>query len=98
MGCLFDSYHHSHTAKCVHGKTKCKVLQVVNGKQNFSWNVRGLDIKSHLHAERLAQEGRLHALPLNAESGKAAERLVLLIISDEVLRMRIGTNSAATVN
>ena len=66
--------------------------------KTFPGTCGGWTLKSHLHAERLAQEGRLHALPLNAESGKAAERLVLLIISDEVLRMRIGTNSAATVN
>jgi len=41
---------------------------------------------ARLHAEALPQEGRFHLLPVDAERREARERLVLLVVVDEVGR------------
>lgn len=87
--------HQRHTAECVHGRAQCELLQIVSDKQTSAGICRVLGPSLHLHAKRLAQERRLHALPLNAERREAAERVVLLVISDEVLRMCTDPDSAA---
>lgn len=40
---------------------------------------------SHLHAKGFAQEGALHALPVNAENGEAGEAAVAVKVGNEML-------------